>query len=191
MSKIFKHLKMILKHKYWVGKYCFKCGIPWQGITHDLSKFSPTEFIESVKYYQGTSSPVEAAKKDKGYSKAWMHHRGRNKHHYEYWQDNFDNGGEPLIIPYQYAVEIFCDYLGAGRAYMGKNFNYSEERKWWLNKQSKPIAMHPAIIMFLNLCFIMAEDIIEGKTSSSKEILKDNYESAIKHWNNGGNILHD
>lgn len=150
MSKIFKHLKMILKHKYWVGKYCFKCGIPWQGITHDLSKFSPTEFFESVKYYQGTSSPIDAAKKDKGYSKAWMHHRGRNKHHYEYWQDNFDNGGEPLIMPYEYAVELLCDYLGAGRAYMGKKFTYKSEYQWWRNKIENPVAMHPAIMSFID-----------------------------------------
>ena len=147
---VLKHFKTIMKHKYWVGKYCFMCGIPWQGITHDLSKLSPVEFIESVKYYQGTSSPIDAAKADKGYSDAWMHHRGRNKHHYEYWQDNFDKGGEPLVMPFEYAVELLCDYLGAGRAYMGNNFTYESEYQWWKNKIKNPIAMHPMIMCFVD-----------------------------------------
>lgn len=149
-QNVFKHFKTVMKHKYWVGKYCFMCGIPWQGITHDLSKFSPTEFIESVKYYQGTSSPIDAAKADKGYSDAWMHHKGRNKHHYEYWQDNFDKGGESLIMPFECAVELLCDYLGAGRAYMGEKFTYENEYQWWINKIKNPIAMHPMIMCFVD-----------------------------------------
>ena len=140
--KFFNHLYKIIKHKYWVMYYCCKAGIPIQGLIHDLSKFHPVEFFESVKYYQGTFSPIDACKKDKGYSNAWMHHKGKNKHHYEYWQDNFDNGGEPLCMPYKYTVEMLCDYLGAGRAYMGKNFTYEGELKWWLKKYTKPLAMH-------------------------------------------------
>lgn len=88
----FRHFKKVCTHKRWVFYYCCKVGIPFQGLMHDLSKFSPTEFLESVKYYQGTSSPIDACKKENGWSVAWMHHKGRNKHHYEYWQDNFDNG---------------------------------------------------------------------------------------------------
>ncbi len=89
MSKFFKHLNKILTHKRWVAHYCFMCGLYWQGIMHDMSKFSPTEFWESVKYYQGTRSPINACKEDKGYSMAWFHHRGRNKHHWEFWMDDF------------------------------------------------------------------------------------------------------
>ena len=148
--KFFKHLKTVLKHKFYVGYYCFLFGIPIQGILHDLSKFSPVEFFESVKYYQGTSSPIDACKKANGWSKAWMHHKGRNKHHYEYWMDNFDNGGTPLLMPFKYALEMLCDYLGAGRAYMGKKFTYKDEYNWWVNKSSKPIAMHPDILQFID-----------------------------------------
>jgi hypothetical protein len=143
------HLKTVLKHKWWVFYYCCRFGIPWRGIKHDLSKFSPTEFFESVKYYTGTRSPIDACKEDRGYSKAWLHHKGRNKHHYEYWQDNFDNGGQPLIMPYKESLEMLCDYLGAGRAYSGKDFTFEGELKWWRAKTSKSIAMH-----WLNQCFI-------------------------------------
>lgn len=139
----FCHLKKICIHKYWVFYYCCKAGIPLQGIMHDLSKFSPTEFWESVKYYQGSSSPIDACKKDKGWSAAWMHHKGRNKHHYEYWQDDFDHGGKPLEMPMKYKKEMLCDYLGAGRAYYGKEFTYQKEYEWWQAKSQKPLAMHP------------------------------------------------
>ena len=128
ISNIFKHFKKICIHKHWVFYYCCKAGIPLQGLVHDLSKFSPTEFWESVKYYQGTSSPIDACKKANGWSAAWMHHKGRNKHHYEYWQDNFDNGGNPIEMPMKYKKEL----------------------QWWKSKKSKPIAMHPNDMAFID-----------------------------------------
>ena len=100
IKAFFGHLKTVLIHKYWVFYYCCKLGIPWQGITHDLSKFSWTEFSESVKYYQGgTKSPIPVIKEKNGYSKAWQHHKGRNPHHYEYWTDNYDSGTTYIEIP--------------------------------------------------------------------------------------------
>ena len=84
ISNIFKHINKILVHKFYVCKYCFECGLYWRGIKHDISKFSPTEFFESVKYYKGDKSPIIACKEDKGYSLAWQHHKGHNSHHYEY-----------------------------------------------------------------------------------------------------------
>ena len=172
LSNFFLHLNKILVHKYWVFYFCCKAGIPWQGITHDLSKFSPVEFCESVKYYQGNRSPIDACKEENGYSMAWQHHKGRNPHHYEYWQDNFDNGGTPLKMPYKYALEMVCDYLGAGRAYMGKSFTLDKEWQWWLGKCSKPIAMHPQTKKFVNSI------LWKIKEDNSYDALKD-YSRAI------------
>ena len=67
LKNILLHFKKICVHKHYVRKYCWKVGLYWRGITHDLSKFSPVEFWESVRYYQGNSSPIDACKKDKGY----------------------------------------------------------------------------------------------------------------------------
>ena len=142
IQKFFGHLKTVTKHKYWVWYYMRKCGKGWRGLWHDMSKFSPTEFWESVKYYSGTRSPIDACKEDKGVSMAWMHHKGRNPHHYEYWMDNFDKGGEPKEMPWKYKVEMICDYLAAGRAYMGKNFSYKAEYEWWLKKLESPRRQH-------------------------------------------------
>lgn len=149
LTKTAKHFNTVMTHKRWVMYYARKAGITWRGIKHDLSKFSPIEFWESVKYYQGNRSPIDACKEANGYSKAWLHHRGRNSHHYEYWTDNYDNGGMPLIMPFEDAVELLCDYLAAGRAYMGPNFTYSAEYEWWKNKSKKPLMMHPAIKLFI------------------------------------------
>ena len=147
-----KHWNKIRTHRKWVRRYCWGMGLYWQGLTHDLSKYSPTEFMESVRFYQGTSSPIDAAKRAKGYSDAWFHHKGRNKHHYEYWMDNFDIGGENIVMPYKYFAEMVCDYLAACRAYMGKNFSYTAEYEWWQNKR-RMTAMNPRMVTALDIIF--------------------------------------
>ena len=136
IKNIWFHLRKIQTHRKWVKHYCFAIDLYKQGLLHDLSKYSHVEFWEGVKYYQGDSSPIDAAKKDKGYSMAWFHHRGRNYHHYEMWQDDFDHGGKPLIMPYKYFAEMVCDYLAAGRAYDGVNFRFSKELAWWEKKRT-------------------------------------------------------
>lgn len=171
MSKFFKHLNKILTHKRWVAHYCFMCGLYRQGIMHDMSKFSPTEFWESVKYYQGTRSPIDACKEDKGYSMAWFHHRGRNKHHWEFWMDDFEKGSIPKKMPFKYALEMICDYLGAGRAYAGKDFTMETEYNWWLKKKTTA-KMHADTFAFA--CEIMdhMKEIGIEKTLKDKAYIK-------------------
>lgn len=151
-----KHFKLVCIHKWYVFKNCKKAGLFWAGVKHDMSKFSPTEFLESVKYFNGSKSPIDVCKQKYGWSKAWMHHRGRNPHHYEYWQDNFDKGGESVRMPYKYALELVCDYLGAGKAYMKEGFSYKSEYEWWLNKKKNGLAMHPHTYNFVeNMLYTM------------------------------------
>ena len=72
-----KHYKTIRHHKMLVMKNCFRCGLYWQGLTHDLSKLAPVEFWAGAKYWQGTCSPNNAQRQAEGYSAAWLHHKGR------------------------------------------------------------------------------------------------------------------
>lgn len=153
-----KHFAKICKHKWWVFYYCCKAGIPWRGIKHDMSKFSPTEFWESVRYYQGSRSPIDACKEENGVSKAWLHHKGRNRHHYEFFIDNLDSGGTALQMPFEDALELICDYLGAARAYLGKEFSFQKEWEWWLNKSNKPLLMHPHTKAFISLTLWHLQD---------------------------------
>lgn len=134
-GKIFGHWKTIRTHRKWVHRYCRMAGIGWRGITHDLSKYSPTEFWESARYWDGESSPINKAKKAQGYSRAWLHHRGRNTHHWAYWADNFSEGTVIYPMPKDDFVEMVCDFLAAGRTYMGDTFSYTREYTWWLEER--------------------------------------------------------
>ena len=141
--KILKHLETILKHKWYVFVAMCQCGHPIQGALHDLSKFSAIEFWEGVKYFQGTRSPINAAKEDKGYSLAWFHHRGRNPHHSQYWCDISFGEIIPCKIPNKYLIELICDTIGAGKAYLGDSwdnsspidyFNKVDYKSFWHNE---------------------------------------------------------
>ena len=134
LMNIVKHFKLITHHKWVVFKLCCKVGEPWRGFMHDISKYSPTEFWEGCKYYVGTHSPITEAKKTNGYSKAWLHHKGRNKHHPEYWQDDRAPEKTP-VIPYPYAAEMICDKIAAGMIYEGKNFTKEYELEYFLTRE--------------------------------------------------------
>ena len=118
LNMMYKHFKTICKHKAIVCLECIKCGFIWRGLMHDNSKFGLTEFLPSARYFQGNKSPIEAEKEQNGYSLTWLHHMGHNPHHWEYWID-FDHNGRIIAnkIPYQYVVEMICDWIGAGMVY--------------------------------------------------------------------------
>ena len=138
LKNIVGHFMVITRHRWVVFKLCCKVGQPWRGLVHDLSKYSPTEFWEGVKYFNGKHSPITDAKKDKGYSQAWLHHKGRNKHHTDYWVDLSAPDKTP-IIPYQYVAEMLCDKLAAGIVYKGKDWTKEYELDYWLNERDKTL----------------------------------------------------
>ena len=160
----FKHLKTILKHRHCVIRYCFRAGIGFQGLFHDLSKFSPTEFIAGAKYYEGGKrSPNEAERETNGYSLAWMHHKGRNKHHFEYWTDYnpVTRRMEPVPMPDRYIKEMVCDRVAASRVYLGKNYDTSAPLAYF-NKGIKSRTIHPdthnKLLMLLTMLAEKGED---------------------------------
>lgn len=127
--KAWKHFKTITKHRRLVREGCFAVGLYWQGLTHDLSKYMPSEFLVGVKYYQGHRSPNNAEREDKGYSAAWLHHKGRNKHHYEYWIDynsHFKDKDADIMVPVpmpdRYIAEMLIDRIAASKVYRGASY---------------------------------------------------------------------
>lgn len=124
MVKWWKHFCTITHHRWLVRQGCFRVGLYWQGLTHDLSKYSPTEFSVGAKYFQGNRSPNAAEREDKGYSEAWMHHKGRNRHHYEYWCDMspVTKVYEPVAMPRKYLVEMVMDRRAACKVYEGEKY---------------------------------------------------------------------
>lgn len=128
-----KLIKRILTHKYYVAKYCFQIGLYWQGITHDLSKFSYVEFSRAIKYWNDNISSLANERKILGYSQTFLHHRGRNPHHYEYWIHSLDDGGVSARMPKKYVLELICDYLAAAKTY---GADPRREYIWWAKQQS-------------------------------------------------------
>ena len=130
LGKFLGHLHNVNMHRFKVFCLCCRAGIPFRGMVHDLSKYSFVEFFESAKYYKKGYSPIVNSKKDKGYSEAWLHHKGKNKHHYQYWYD-YEAPNQTPIIPYKYLVEMVCDTLAAGKTYLGKNWKNSSQLEYW------------------------------------------------------------
>ncbi|WP_165043912.1 DUF5662 family protein [Adlercreutzia sp. ZJ138] len=142
-----RHFSTITRHRTLVMRHCFKAGLYWQGLTHDLSKYSPTEFKIGVRYYQGDKSPNAAERHDKGYSEAWMHHKGRNKHHFEYWIDLPCERGAALEgkrMPPRYLVEMVCDRIAASKVYQGDAYTDRASLDYFtMEKTSAAFLMHP------------------------------------------------
>lgn len=172
-----KHFNLITKHKWEVFKLCCKIGIPWRGLLHDLSKYSPTEFWESVKYYNGKKSPIIVCKEKNGYSKAWLHHKGRNKHHYEYWVD-LEAPEKTPILPYKYAAEMICDKMAAGIIYSGQDWTPEYELNYYLNKEKGKILVNKKIEQFILEIFTQVKDNGIEKTYT-KQNIKQVYENIV------------
>ncbi len=137
LDNFFGHLRTVLHHKNLVLKYCFRAGLYWQGIVHDLSKFSPVEFVPGVLFFQGTRSPNEREREEYGCSKAWMHHKGRNRHHFEYWTDYNPKTKlmEPVKMPDIYIYEMFCDRLAASKTYNKDSFKNDMPLRYFLRSK--------------------------------------------------------
>ena len=143
MGSFWGHLKTVTKHRTLVMVHCFKVGLIWRGLTHDLSKYSPTEFLAGVRYYQGTRSPNTADREANGYSLAWMHHKGRNKHHFEYWTDLRPGTREytPVPMPTPYLVEMCMDRIAACKTYRGAAYKPSDPLEYLDRARESPL-MH-------------------------------------------------
>ena len=153
VRNVWKHFKTITHHRRLVRHGCFRVGLYWQGLTHDLSKYSPIEFWTGVRYYQGNRSPNTAEREAKGYSEAWMHHKGRNKHHFEYWTDinPATRRYEPVEMPRRYLAEMVMDRIAACKTYQGAAYTDGSplaylERARIVLRQSRdvPAAAFPA-----------------------------------------------
>ena len=176
MWHFIKHFMTITRHRHKVMYHCLRCGILWQGMRHDLSKYSPTEFLPGARFYLGDRSPTEGERREYGYSKAWMHHKGRNKHHYEYWLD-YDSHGEGKLVgmkmPVRYVVEMFMDRIAACKVYKGAAYKDSDPLIYYNNGKAGDM-MHKDTRKLLEQLLHMLAD--QGEEAAfryvRKEVLK-------------------
>lgn len=165
------HFRTITKHKAIVAKECFSVGLYRQGLLHDMSKYSPTEFLVGARYFQGDRSPNNREREVTGLSTAWLHHKGRNLHHYEYWLDyttRTDGGinGSGIIpcrMPGRYVVEMFLDRVAASKVYRGKDYTDADPWKYYATGNTRRF-LYPDTADLLEKLLLMLRDEGEEKT---------------------------
>lgn len=183
--KPLQHLKTITYHKFLVMQGCFRVGLYWQGLTHDLSKYMPSEFLVGARFYQGTRSPNNAEREEKGYSAAWLHHKGRNKHHYEYWIDystrEIEGGMKPAQMPVRYVVEMFMDRIAASKVYNKGHYTDSDPLNYFLSGKNHNL-LHPKTYKQLEILLRMLAATGEEMTFRyiRRRILKRNRKADCK-----------
>ena len=162
-----EHLRTVSRHRRLVRHYCLRLGLVWQGLTHDLSKYSPTEFWRSAKYYQGYRSPNDQERKENGVSLSWLHHKGRNRHHYEYWTDmnRETKCYEPVPMPRRYFVEMVIDRRAACMTYQGKAYRDDSALQYFERSREKDL-MHPETSRQLRFILGMLAEKGEAETFS-------------------------
>lgn len=167
MSKAWQHFKTITYHRYLVACGAFRVGLYWQGLVHDLSKYSPAEFLVGIKYFQGNRSPNNAEREEKGYSSAWLHHKGRNRHHYEYWIDysthNIPGGMAPVPMPDRFIAEMLMDRIAACKVYEGADYTDASPLKYYY-KGTDQAPLHPYTRQLLEKLLKMLAEEGEDKT---------------------------
>ena len=162
-QRVTGHLSTITRHKIKVTQLCFKMGLYKQGLLHDLSKYSWVELSAGFKYYQGDRSPIDAEKKALGYSLGWLHHKGRNKHHWEYWLDRTKGVLECVEMPKNYLKESICDRVAACMIYQKDKYTDESAYNYFMNGTDKDY-MHPnsAALMKTYLTWIKEKGLDEA-----------------------------
>lgn len=164
MASFIKHFLTVAKHRRLVFSHCRRAGIPFRGLTHDLSKYSPTEFLPGAKYYFGNRSPNEGERAEYGYSKAWLHHKGRNRHHFEYWTDYKRGVGVvPVKMPIEFTVEMFCDRMAASKVYKKEAYTDRSPLEYYEERSDKG-RMHPETAELLETLLVMLSEKGEKET---------------------------
>ena len=170
LEKFRGHLNTVNRHRYLVLKGCFAVGLYRQGLLHDLSKYSPNEFVVGIRYWQGNRSPNNAEREDIGYSSAWLHHKGRNRHHFEYWVD-YNLRGElgtgpviPVKMPGRYVVEMMMDRIAASKVYAGDAYTDDHPLRYFEQGKAVKDFMHPETAALLHKLLSMLAQEGEEKT---------------------------
>jgi len=159
MNKHFKYLIYILRHKFYTGIECFKFGLFWRGIIHDWSKFMPAEWFPYVEHFYGPK-PIQcdetgyyhAVGIDDIFDRAWLHHIHYNAHHWQHWMLIQDDDEDKILeMPNDIAIEMICDWRGAGIAQGTPN------TMAWYEKHKDKMKLHPKTR-------ILAEDLLRSKS---------------------------
>ena len=172
--KIWEHLKTVTVHRRLVRRYCFRLGLYWQGLTHDLSKYAPIEFWRGAKYFQGYRSPNDEERRQTGVSLAWLHHKGRNRHHFEYWIDYCVAGDgsvrmDGCRMPMRYVAEMFCDRIAASRVYLKEAYSDASPYDYYMRSKNA-ILIHPETSAEIEKMLLILKE--EGEDAAFRYVIR-------------------
>ncbi len=181
-ERFFGHLHTINMHRFLVMTTCFRCGMFSQGLKHDLSKYSPEEFFPSVRYFQGYRSPISYEKQINGYSDCWLHHKGRNRHHWEYWVDRLKSDTHLTCIemPFRYMLESVIDRICASKVYKKKDYTDAEPYDFFMNSKEIHV-MNPKTVEQISFLLLYLKENGEKKALAY-------YKSLYKKHKNDGSV---
>lgn len=161
--KYYKYILLLIKHKWIVFKLLLKAGLYKQAIAHDLSKLNPIEII-------GYNEPYGSAK----FNAAWLHHKGRNKHHCQYWTDINENNELVVVdMPQKYIYELVADWISAGQCYE-KNWTQTEPFNYLSTVYNTDLMSARTLQLVAAITFDIK---IQGAAEVMKNIRKGKYEN--------------
>lgn len=177
---IIKHFNLVNKHRLLVLIHSIKLGIPFRGLLHDLSKYTPTEFLDSAKYYNGTSSPIYAQRLEhQMYSTISVHHIKHNKHHFEYWIDFYKGDLILKAMPYKYALEYVADMISASKVYNRKKFTKDFPLNYFLDRKDRFLMNSCTKDFVINMLTIYKN---QGFKPLKRKFTKKLYEESLKKY---------
>lgn len=184
LAKAWGHLRTISRHKLEVGRLCFKLGLYRQGLTHDLSKFGPTEFAVGARYFNGQRSPNDFERRDRGFSTAWLHHKGRNRHHFEYWMDVAGRTDRRIVgkpMPGRYVLEMLCDRIAACKVYQGAAYTQRSALEFFTRNAAYNTLMDEQTRAFLGELLQIVAD--EGEDAGLARIRREHVRTRAPYGN--------
>lgn len=184
LAKAWGHLRTISRHKLEVGRLCFKLGLYRQGLTHDLSKFGPTEFAVGARYFNGQRSPNDFERRDRGFSTAWLHHKGRNRHHFEYWMDVASRTDRRIVgkpMPGRYVLEMLCDRIAACKVYQGAAYTQRSALEFFTRNAAYNTLMDEQTRAFLGELLQIVAD--EGEDAGLARIRREHVRTRAPYGN--------
>ncbi len=183
-----QHIKTINHHKKLVMQGCFRLGLYWQGLTHDLSKYTWPELRIGIRYYMNDQSPHNGERREYGYSTAWLHHKGRNRHHAEYWidytadPDPEDRHVAGMKMPVRYVIEMFVDRISASKNYRRDKYKDSDPLEYY-EKRKSYMVVHEDTRKQLEILLHMLAEKGEAETFAfiRRHVLRNNHLEKLQH----------
>lgn len=111
----------------------------WQmGLNHDYSKTEQDEYDAYDAYFYGGNRSFSVVQ---NFRIAWLLHIHRNPHHWQYWiliNDDPEEGEVLIEIPYNYILEMICDWWAFSWAKGDLNEIFP-----WYEDHKNHIRLHP------------------------------------------------